>query len=130
VILVDTTVWVDFLRNAQTHQVALLKDSIQRRFDIIICPIVKMEILQGIGDDSQYKKVKKQLDGLISLAITEESYDLAGDIYRKARVKGFTIRKSLDCIIAAVAIQNRVKLLHNDRDFDAIEKVTTLNVLH
>ena len=119
-ILVDTTVWVDFLRNVQTQQVALLKDSIQRRFDIIICPIVKMEILQGIGDHSQYKKVKKQLDGLISLAITEESYDLAGDIYRKARVKGFTIRKSLDCIIAAVAIQNRVKLLHNDKDFDSI----------
>ena len=129
-ILVDTTVWVDFLRNAKTRQVALLKDSIQGRFDIYICPIVKMEIIQGIGDDGQYKKVKRQLDGLLSLAITDESYDLAGDIYRKARVRGFTIRKSLDCIIAAVAIQNRVQLLHNDRDFDAIEKVTTLHVLH
>ena len=129
-IFVDTTVWVDFFRNAKTRQVATLKDSIQSRFDINICPIVKMEILQGIGDDGQYKKVKRQLDGLISLAITNESYDLAGDIYRKARVRGFTIRKSLDCIIAAVAIQNRVQLLHNDRDFDVIEKVTTLHVFH
>ena len=129
-ILVDTTVWVDFFRNAKTRQVATLKDSIQSRFDINICPIVEMEILQGIGDDGQYKRVKKQLDGLLSLAITDESYDLAGDIYRKARVRGFTIRKSLDCIIAAVAIQNRVQLLHNDKDFDAIEKVTTLHVFH
>jgi predicted nucleic acid-binding protein len=75
-IMIDTTVWIDFFRSEKTTQVDLLKECIENRFDICICSMIKMEILQGINDDGQYKKVRKNLDNLLSLPTLNSSYDL------------------------------------------------------
>ena len=87
-----------------------------------------MEVLQGIRGDSEHKTVKKYLDGLLFFQISHSDYLMASQIYRKARKSGYTIRKSIDCIIASVAISNKSTLLHNDKDFDSIEKITTLKI--
>jgi predicted nucleic acid-binding protein len=125
-ILVDTSIWIDFFNGENSKGVVKLESAIEARIDICTCGVIVMEVLQGIRDDSKFKLVKEQLDGLVNLEITPSDYLLAANIYRKARVKGFTIRKSIDCIIASVAISNKVSLLHNDKDFDVIEMITTI----
>ena len=127
-ILVDTTVWIDFLRGVNSIQVNLFEKALNDRLDIYICDVIKMEVLQGITGDKEFNAVKSTLNNYLDAPMAPKSYLMAADIYRKARKAGYTIRKSIDCIIAAVAIDNKLELLHNDKDFDSIEKITTLKV--
>ena len=125
-ILVDTSVWIDFFNGAGTTQVRLLEKNILDNADIAICGIVLTEILQGIRDDKQYRRVKQHLKPLILLPMDENTFILAADLFRQLRKQGLTVRKTNDCIIAATAIQHGVALLHNDRDFDVLREHTLL----
>ena len=125
-ILVDTTVWIDFLKGQKTPWVSAFEKSITDRVDIYICGVIKMEILQGLDTDKEYKLVRDRLDICLNALIHESTYLMAAMIYRKSRSNGYTIRKSIDCLIAATAIENKLTLLHHDKDFDFIEKSTTL----
>ena len=127
-ILVDTSVWIDFLNVVESVPMLKFKLALNNRVPIYICGVIKMEILQGIADDKEYSQTKVQLSNFINVPISMENYYMASDIYRKGRKRGFTIRKSNDCVIASVAISNKLELLHNDRDFDSIEKFSTLKV--
>jgi len=118
--LVDTTVWIDIFSGRKTAQVAMLESLIDKREDICLCGVILTEVLQGIRNDKEYKKTKSVLSDLIFFPMTYETFLLAANIYRTLRVKGVTIRNSVDCMIAAVCIENNVRLLHNDRDFDLI----------
>ena len=118
--LVDTTVWIDIFSGRNTAQVAMLESLIEKREDICLCGVILTEVLQGIRNDKEYKKTKSVLSDLIFFPMTYETFLLAANIYRTLRVKGVTIRNSVDCMIAAVCIENNVRLLHNDRDFDLI----------
>jgi len=118
--LVDTTVWIDIFSGRNTAQVAMLESLIDKREDICLCGVILTEVLQGIRNDKEYKKTKSVLSDLIFFPMTYETFLLAANIYRTLRVKGVTIRNSVDCMIAAVCIENNVRLLHNDRDFDLI----------
>ena len=121
-VIVDTTVWVDFFTDRPEPHVAVLESSIERKDDICICGIILTEVLQGIREEKDYKKTKDLFDKLIFLPMAHASFIKAAEIYRSLRRKGITIRKPLDCMIASVAIEHDVPLLHNDRDFDLIEK--------
>ena len=127
-ILVDTSVWIDFLNGANGSHVDKFLASLLGRFPIHICGVIKMEILQGFQDDKEYAITRSKLLNFISVPISMDNYYMACDIYRKGRKIGLTIRKPNDCLIAAVAISNKLELLHNDKDFDSIEKITTLKV--
>ena len=118
--LVDTSVWIDFFAGRNTTQVETLEHAVQDGQDIALCGVILTEILQGIRDDRQYRQVQGDLQPLILLPITERTFIAAADIYRGLRKQGVTIRKTNDCIIATVAIEHGVSLLHNDRDFDTI----------
>jgi len=118
--LVDTTVWIDIFSGRNTAQVAMLESLIDKREDICLCGVILTEVLQGIRNDKEYKKTKSVLSDLIFFPMTYETFLLAANIYRTLRVKGVTIRNSVDCMIAAVCLENNVRLLHNDRDFDLI----------
>jgi predicted nucleic acid-binding protein len=83
--------------------------------------IIIMEVLQGIKDDEFYETTKFFLESLPLVSIKYKDYIKAANIYRTCRRNGFTIRKSIDCIIAAVAINNGLKLFSNDRDFNHIQ---------
>ncbi len=88
-----------------------------------------MEILQGIRDDNQLAEVKDYLLAFPILMNTPvQSYIYSSDIYRRCRKKGFTIRKPVDCLISAVALENGAMLFHNDSDFEKIAKVTDLRL--
>ncbi len=128
-VLIDTTVWIDFFKNKNTPQVSVLDLLLSENEDVCTCGIVLAEVLQGVRDDRTYRKIKSDFDNLVYLPMNQSTFIKSADIYRNLRKKGITIRKSLDCMIAAVAITHHVQLLHNDRDFDPIEKHYSLNVV-
>ena len=120
-VLVDTSVWIDFFAAREERHVKTLEDLILDRRDICICGIILAEILQGIREDAEFKKTSALLANLIFLPMPYAVYMKSAEIYRNLRKKGITVRKSVDCMIAAVAIENDIPLLHNDRDFIPIE---------
>ncbi len=128
-ILVDTSVWIDFFNGAITGEKALLHRLIANHTRIALTDIILTEILQGIGDKHQFERVKNTLTQLDILHPTPiKTYIHAAEIYRTCREKGFTIRKTNDCLIAAVAIEHSSPLLHKDKDFIAIAQFVDLKL--
>ncbi len=129
-ILVDTSVWIDFLKGAESRERHALHRLIEEEEEISITEIVLTEILQGIKEDEDFKRVK---DYLLEFSVHGpkgiETYLKAAEIYRECRKKGKTVRKTVDCIIAAMCIENSLTLLHKDNDFDIIEECAGLKVL-
>jgi predicted nucleic acid-binding protein len=128
-VLVDTTAWIDFFAARLSPHVAALESLIERREDICICGIILTEVLQGIRKDSEFQKTRDLFNNLIFLPMHYPVFLRSANIFRKLRSNGMTIRKSLDCMIASVAIENDIPLLHNDKDFQPIEKHCSLKVL-
>jgi len=127
--LVDTSVWIDFFAARNTAQVELLESTIDQRVDLCLCGVILTEVLQGIRDDKQYMQTESVLSNLIYLPMDQSTFLLAANIYRTLRSRGITIRNSVDCMIAAVCIEHKADLLHNDRDFDYIADVFGLQVV-
>jgi predicted nucleic acid-binding protein len=127
-VLVDTTVWVDLFSGLTTPQVIVLESLILKREDICLCGVILTEVLQGIRDDKEHAKTQTIFSNLLYLLMTRETFLLAAHIYRFLRARGITIRNSIDCMIAAVCIENKVALLHHDRDFDSISKHFDLKI--
>ncbi len=121
-VLVDTTVWVDFFAGRDQPHVKALEELIQNSENLCICGLILTEVLQGIRADTDYRKTKEYLQELILLPMQELTFIRAAETYRLLRKKGITIRSSVDCMIAAVTMENNALLLHNDRDFDEIEQ--------
>ena len=128
-VLIDTTVWIDFFAESSLPHVEVLENLISDREDICICGIILTEVLQGIRKNSEYKKTKELFGDLLFLPMHYSTFLRSADMYRSLRRKGITIRKPLDCMIASVAIENEIPLLHNDRDFNPIEKFFGLKTL-
>lgn len=129
-ILADTSVWVDFLRGEDSHQRRMLHGLIEDEEDIAISEIIFTEILQGIKNDREFQAIK---DYLLEFPMYGpkgiETYLHAVRIYRDCRKRGRTVRSTVDCIIAAICIENDLVLLHKDSDFDLIETSTELQVI-
>jgi predicted nucleic acid-binding protein len=127
--LVDTSVWIDFLGGRDTEPVALLDRAIREREALALCGVVLTEVLQGIREDAQHRTTKGQLALLTLLPMDVRVFLLAADIYRALRKRGITIRRTNDCLIAAVALTFDVPLLHADVDFDRIARVFPLRAV-
>ena len=128
-ILVDTSVWIDFFAARNLPHVDVLEQCILDNEDLALCGIILTEILQGIADDTTHRRVRRYLSPLIMLPMPETVFVRAADIYRKLRKKGITIRKSNDCIIAATALEHHCQLLHNDKDFSPIAEHFPLKII-
>jgi predicted nucleic acid-binding protein len=128
-ILVDTGVWIDFFSGRPLPHVDTLEQLLQTGGDICICGIILAEVLQGIRLDADHTKTQEFFEPLLFLPMTRTTFLLASQIYRSLRKKGITIRAPMDCMIASVAIEHGVPLLHNDRDFDKIAKYTDLDMV-
>ena len=126
--LVDTTVWIPFFSGMDTLHVALLGSLIDQREDLCVCGVILTEILQGIKDKKEYAKTQAMILDLIYIPMNRETFLLAAHIYRSLRTKGITVRNSIDCMIAALCVENKVALLHNDRDFDYISQHFDLKI--
>jgi len=128
-VLVDTTVWIDFFSAKPEPHVNTFETLIADREDICICGVILTEILQGIRDDAEFSQTRKMLGNVIYLPMQVDDYVRSAQIYRHLRRKGITVRKSVDCMIAAAALVHDVFLLHNDRDFLPIKKHFGLKTL-
>ena len=128
-ILVDTSVWIDFFADRNLPHVDVLEQCILDNEDLALCGIILTEILQGIADDTTHRRVRRYLRPLIMLPMPETVFVQAADIYRKLRKKGITIRKSNDCIIAATALEHHCQLLHNDKDFSPVAEHFRLKII-
>jgi predicted nucleic acid-binding protein len=127
-VLVDTTVWIDFFADHSEPHVAALQELIENEEDLCLCGVILAEVLQGIRSDADYIETKDYLDDLIFLPMRQSTFLRAAELYRYLRKRGITIRKPVDCMIASVAIEHDIRLLHNDRDFDYIAKHSKLRV--
>jgi predicted nucleic acid-binding protein len=125
-VLVDTSAWIDFFRGTPSAQAKALETLIVDRANICICGVVMAEILQGIRDNKQFEKTRDLLDTAVFLPMNRETFIRSAQLYRTLRKKGFTVRKPIDCMIAAVAIEHDVPLLHKDKDFQPLEKHCSL----
>lgn len=116
-ILVDSSVWIDYFRAADTPQVALL-DSFLGRSRVAVGDLIAAEVLQGVSDEQQFKWVKQTLDAFDHIDLV--GYDLAvkaSENYRALRTRGITICKTIATLIATRCIEDGLMLLHADRDF-------------
>jgi hypothetical protein len=118
--IVDSSVWIDYFRKLELPHVSLLDSLVVQDEEIATCGVIMTEVLQGIRDDRQFTAVEAQLNNLSYLDLTRTHFVTAAQIYRTLRHHGLTIRKPIDCMIAAVALEQHAALLHNDRDFEAI----------
>ena len=129
-ILVDTSVWVEFFRQTDSPQDRRLTGLIEDGEDIAITGIVLTEILQGIRHERELRAARGYL---LRFPLVEPmsvfTYLRAAEIYRACRRRGLTVRGSVDCIIAAICIDHDVPILHRDADFDRIAAISGLKVL-
>jgi predicted nucleic acid-binding protein len=128
-ILVDTSVWIEFFRNANSWEAARLENALTTDEDVAICGPILMELRQGIASAKAVREVERRLAPLVYLPTQRATYCHAADLYRKARAKGQTVRNSVDCLIAACALENRVRLLQRDRDFVTIAAISSLDLV-
>lgn len=121
-ITVDTSVWIDYFNGNSTAQAEHLS-SILGTTIIIVGDLVLAEILQGFRNDKDFKIAKSLLEEfeLESFATPELAIKSAIN-YRTLRKKGLTIRKTIDCLIATYCVENKLPLLHCDKDFFPFEK--------
>lgn len=116
-ILVDTSVWVDYFNDVINPQTDIL-DSALIEGTVTMGDIILLEILQGIRNDKEYKKTKKSLSTLEQHQLLgTDRVNRCAENYRFLRKKGITIRKTADVIIATFCIENKIPLLFIDRDF-------------
>jgi predicted nucleic acid-binding protein len=117
VIVVDTSVWIDYFNGDSTPETEILDRALGEEA-LAIGDLILLEILQGFRSDAGYKTAKKHLSELQQLEILGTNMAIkAANNYRKLRKKGITIRKTADVIIASFCIENRLPLLFSDRDF-------------
>jgi predicted nucleic acid-binding protein len=123
--LVDTSVWVDFLRATDTPQVRVLRQLLDDEAVVGIAPVILQEILQGADSQQRFDKLYRYFSELWIYVPKHpvESHVSAARMYHACRRAGKTPRSSNDCLIAQVAIEHALILLHNDKDFDVIAGV-------
>jgi predicted nucleic acid-binding protein len=122
--LIDTSVWVDFLRAADSEARWFLKDLVTSNRSITTTEPVVMELLAGAKSPRHVMELEKLTSGLMVLGVkTDEDYHSAASLYRTVRSLGKTVRAINDCLIAAVALRTGATLVHKDWDFEAIAEV-------
>ncbi len=125
-ILIDTSAWIEFLRDTGTP----VCDHVDRLLDgeIAVCDPVRMEVLAGARSDEHLRDLRGLLARASIIATEPTDYEDAAALYRTCRRAGATVRKLIDCLIAAVAIKADIPVLHADADFDVLAHHTQLRI--
>jgi hypothetical protein len=129
-ILVDTSVLVDFFRGTKSEAGQKFKLVLQRAVPFGITSLIYKELLQGARSEKEYRLLRKYLETQRFFHPKElvDSYARAARIYFDCRRKGVTVRSTIDCLIAQTAMDHDLLLLHNDNDFDAMASVIPLKI--
>ena len=126
-VFIDTSAWIEFLRDTGSTVCNRVEELLAA--DIAICDAISMEVLAGARDESHLLELRGLLARADVVPTTAADYDMAATLYRACRRNGETIRKLIDCLIAAVAIRSAAQVLHLDADFTALARHTPL-VIH
>lgn len=130
-ILVDTSVLIPFLRGSDTEATRYLARALEEKIETFLAPIVVQEVLQGARDEKEWRA----LDAYLSTQTLVHPEDVltlhrrAARIYFDCRRRGLTVRRTIDCLIAQLALDHDLALLHDDRDYDTIGQVRPLKIL-
>jgi predicted nucleic acid-binding protein len=126
VILIDTSAWVEFLRDTGS----LICDRVDALLDdeVATCHPIRMELLAGARDEQQLGDLRGLLARGSLLPTEPTDYEEAAALYRTCRARGERVRKLIDCLIAATAIRNAIPILHSDHDFDVLARHTPLSI--
>ena len=125
-ILIDTSAWIEFLRDTGSPVCQRVDDLLAS--EIATCDVVRMEVLAGARSEQHLQQLRRLLARASTLPMEPVDYEAAAALYRACRQRGYTVRKLVDCLIAAVAIRGSVPLLHKDADFDILAQCTSLQV--
>lgn len=127
-IVVDTSVWIDVLGGRRTRQARRCAELIEAGEPVALTDVIFTELLQGLPED-EVALVERHLRAFPMLRLEGlDDFALAAQLHRDARRSGVTIRKTLDCLIAAPCVRTGAPLLHADADFDRLASCTPLRV--
>ncbi len=118
-LLVDTSIWVDFIGKSPTPARAYVVRQLESHRDVVICPQIIQEVLQGSKSENEFIRLRDYFldteclapENLVMLHVR------SANLYARCRWQGVTIRSVIDCVIAQYAIEHNAVLLHNDRDY-------------
>lgn len=130
-LLVDSSVWIDWLRGADTDATRFVQER-EAHEELALTQMIYLEVLQGVSSERQFAATRRVLGAQTLLQPLDalDTFEAAAQLYRRARQKGLTIRKSTDCLIAAMALEHEAMLVHNDRDFLALAQAAPALVLY
>lgn len=129
-ILVDSSIWIDFFRGAATPQVEQL-DSLLGSTPLAVGDLILAEVLQGVRDEREFNLVRRTLEDFTVIELGGKDIAIqAARNFRTLRGLGFTVRKTIDSIIATRCIEDGLTLLHADRDFDPFQEHLGLRVVN
>lgn len=129
-LLVDSTVWVDYFNGHVTPQTDYL-DGILETEQVLVGDLILAEVLQGFRHDQDFKQARQALARFELVGLTNPQFAIQSAMnYRALRKKGITVRKTIDSLIATYCIEQVCPLLHNDNDYDAYEQHLGLKVIH
>lgn len=128
--LVDTSVWIDFLRGRSTNAVETLESILDRGLAYGITEVIYQEVLQGASSSRDFKKLSEYFSTLRLFQPLDgiKTYDKAAKLYFDCRKEGVTIRSTIDCLIAQIAIEHKLTLLHSDKDYERIAQFAPLKL--
>lgn len=128
-ILVDSSVWIDFFRSRSTPQVEWLDKNLGIE-GLVVGDLILVEVLQGFREDRGFNEARRLLGNLESVVLggTDIAVEAARN-YRRLRARGATVRGTVDVLIATRCLANGLRLLHSDRDFDVFERHLGLRVV-
>ncbi|MGF1532016.1 MAG: PIN domain nuclease [Puniceicoccaceae bacterium] len=119
-ILVDTSVWIEFLEGQEHWTKDRLKEKIHDRQTIGYIDMILLEIIQGVRERKDREILELKFQSFAELPVRRSTVMLAAEIYQELQRNGITIRSIIDCLISAVGIETGAAILHKDRDFDYI----------
>jgi predicted nucleic acid-binding protein len=126
VILIDTSAWVEFLRDTGSAVCARVDELLDD--EIATCHPVRMELLAGARDEQHLGDLRGLLARGTLIATEPTDYEEAAALYRACRRRGETVQRLIDCLIGATAIRTSIPVLHADSDFEALAKHTSLQI--
>ena len=125
-ILVDTSAWVEFLRDTGSPICVRVDELLEA--DIATCHPIRMEVLAGAREDRHLNDLRRLLARASIVSVRAMDYEEAAALFRVCRRGGETVRKLIDCLIAAVAIRADTPLLHADADYEVLARHTALRI--
>lgn len=126
--LIDTSVWISVFRD-RTGAVRQSLEAIINDESIFLNRFTQMELLQGCRDEREWTLLETYLQEQDYIESTPNTWVAAARIYYDLQRQGLTVRSSIDCCIAQLAIEHQLILVHNDRDFETIQRVRSVNCL-